>query len=86
MGIHDAHAIATVHEFSTYRLIDQQQVEAFQAEYAMPDYSVEARVRAVGGLHIYMRILTFILSGLFIAIGVLVWFSKPFNVNATMDD
>ena len=55
-------------------------VEAFKTEYSRPDYSVEQRVRAVVGLHIYLPILTWILATLFGVIGILVWMSDPSSV------
>jgi hypothetical protein len=43
---------------------------------------VKQRVRAVGGLHIYLPILTWILATLFGVIGILVWMSDwPFVGN-----
>jgi flagellar motor component MotA len=41
---------------------------------------VEQRVRAVGGLQIYLPILTGILATLFGVIGILVWMSDPSSV------
>jgi hypothetical protein len=55
-------------------------VKAIKTEYSRPDYSVEQRVRAVGGLHIYLPILTWILATLFGVIGILVWMSDPSSV------
>ena len=79
-AIHDAHGMATAHEFQAYQLIDQERLEAIKTEYSRPDYSVEQRVRAVGGLHIYLPILTWILATLFGVIGILVWMSDPSSV------
>ena len=79
-AIHDAHGMATVHEFQAYQLIDQERLEAIKTEYSRPDYSVEQRVRAVGGLHIYLPILTWILATLFGVIGILVWMSDSPSV------
>ncbi len=67
--------MATAHEFPAYQLIDQERLEAIKTEYSRPDYSVEQRVRAVVGLHIYLPILTWILATLFGVIGILVWMS-----------
>ena len=79
-AIHDAHGMATAHEFQAYQLIDKQRLEAIKTEYSMPDYSVEQRVRAVGGLHIYLPIVTWILATLFGVIGILVWMTDPSSV------
>jgi hypothetical protein len=79
-GIHDAHGMATAHEFQAYRLIDQERLATIKTEYSMPDYSVEQRVRAVGGIHIYLPIVTWILATLFGVIGILVWMSNPVSV------
>ena len=84
-AIHDAHGMSTAHEFHAYRLIDQERLEAVKAEYDMPDYSVEQRVRAVGGIHIYLPIVTVILATLFGAVGILVWMSDPVAVVAESD-
>ncbi len=72
--------MATAHEFQAYQLIDKQRLEAIKTEYSMPDYSVEQRVRAVGGLHIYLPIVTWILATLFGVIGILVWMIDPSSV------
>jgi len=72
--------MATAHEFPAYQLIDQERLEAIKTEYSRPDYSVEQRVRAVGGLHIYLPILTWILATLFGVIGILVWMSDSPSV------
>jgi uncharacterized membrane protein YbaN (DUF454 family) len=79
-AIHDAHSMATAHEFQAYRLIDQERLEAIKTEYSMPEYSVEERVRAVGGIHIYLPIVTWILATLFGVIGILVWMADPPSV------
>lgn len=79
-AIHEAHGMATAHEFQAYQLIDQDRLEAIKTEYSRPDYSVEQRVRAVGGLHIYLPILTWILVTLFGVIGILVWMSDSPSV------
>ena len=79
-AIHDAHGMATAHEFQAYRLIDQDRLEAIKTEYSMPDYSVEQRVRAVGGIHIYLPIVTWILATLFGLICILVWMADPSSV------
>ncbi len=76
-AIHDAHRMATAHEFHSYRLIDQNRLEAVKTELHIPHYSVEQRVRAVGGVHIYLPIVTVVLATLFGAIGILVWKSGP---------
>lgn len=76
-AIHDAHGMATAHEFQAYQLIDQERLETIKTEYSMPDYSVEQRIRAVGGIHIYLPIVTWILATLFGVIGILVWMTDP---------
>jgi hypothetical protein len=63
-----------------YQLIDQERLEAIKTEYSKPDYYVEQRVRAVGGLHIYLPIITWILATLFGVIGILVWMTDPSSV------
>jgi len=84
-AIHDAHGMSTAHEFHAYQLIDRDRLEAVKIEYDMPDYSVEQRVRAVGGIHIYLPIVTVILATLFGAVGILVWVSDPVSVVAEPD-
>ena len=84
-AIHDAHGMATAHEFHSYQLIDRDRLEAVKTEYDMPDYSVEQRVRAVGGIHIYLPIVTVILATLFGAVGILVWMSDPPSAVAQSD-
>ncbi|MEM6473851.1 MAG: hypothetical protein AAF802_30125 [Planctomycetota bacterium] len=76
-AIHEAHGMATAHEFHSYRLIDQERLEAVRTEYHIPNYSVEQRIRAVGGVHIYLPIVTGILATIFGALGILVWMSPP---------
>lgn len=76
-AIHEAHAMATAHEFQTYRLINQERLQEIKTEYDMPNYSVEQRVRAVGGLHIYLPIISLSLAAVFIATGIFVWMSGP---------
>ena len=76
-AIHDAHGMATAHEFHTYQLIDQERLETVKAEFGMPNYSVEQRVRAVGGVHFYLPIVSVILGAVFLAIGALVWMADP---------
>ncbi|MFN9445638.1 MAG: hypothetical protein ACK57Y_06335, partial [Pirellulaceae bacterium] len=34
-AIHDAHGMATAHEFQAYQLIDKQRLEAIKTEYSM---------------------------------------------------
>lgn len=81
-AIHDAHGMATAREFQAYQLIDQERLETIKTEYSMPDYSVEQRIRAVGGIHIYLPIVTWILATLFGVIGILVWMTDPTSIVA----
>lgn len=79
-AIHDAHGMSTAHEFHAYQLIDRERLEAVRTEYNMPDYSVEQRVRAVGGIHFYLPIVSVILATLFGVIGILVWMADSATV------
>ncbi|MCC9656747.1 hypothetical protein, partial [Rhodopirellula halodulae] len=67
----------TSFRIGSYRLIDQERLEAVRTEHHIPDYSVEQRVRAVGGVHIYLPIVTVILATIFGVVGILVWMSTP---------
>ena len=76
-AVYDIHAFSTVREFETYNMIDVDAVEAYRTEYDNPDYSIFGRVRVVGALHIYIPILSSILTCLFASIGILAWRSPP---------
>ena len=76
-GIHDTHAVSVAAEFRIYKLLDPQRIEEMQERYPAQGYSVEQRVRSVGGLDLYMPVLSCVLSGMFAILGVLVYNSPP---------
>jgi hypothetical protein len=80
-AIHEAHGMATAHEFHSYHLIDQDRLEVVRHDFQMPNYSVEQRVRAVGGLHIYLPIVSVVLGLIFAIIGVLTWLSSSSDIS-----
>ncbi len=54
-------------------MINVAAVEAYREEYDSPDYSIYGRVREVGGLHVYMPILSAVLTLVFGLICLLAW-------------
>lgn len=72
-GIHDTHALSVAAEFRIYHLLDPHRVKEMQERYPAEGYSVEQRVRSVGGLDLYMPVLSCVLSGMFAILGVLVY-------------
>ena len=81
-AVYETHAFSTVREFEIYHMIDVDAVEAYRTEYDDPGYSIFGRVRVIGALHVYMPILSCILSCLFRLIGVLAWRSTPSDTEA----
>ncbi|MEO8499173.1 MAG: hypothetical protein ABI614_29260 [Planctomycetota bacterium] len=77
LAIHEAHGMSTAHELHTLRLIDRHRLDEVRTELKNPDYSVEQRIRAVGGLHTYIPILSILLALPFIVITVMAWLSRP---------
>ena len=63
-------------EFRIYNLFDPQCVKEMQERYPAEGYSVEKRVQSVGGLDLYMPVLSCVLSGMFAILGVLVYNSE----------
>ncbi len=69
----DTHALSVAAEFRIYHLLDPQRVKEMQERYPAEGYSVEQRVRSVGGLDLYMPVLSCVLSGMFAILGVLAY-------------
>jgi len=52
-------------------------IAEMQERYPEEGFSVEQRVRSVGGLGFYMPLLSSVLSGMFFALGYIFYISKP---------
>jgi hypothetical protein len=76
LAIHEASGMSTARELHTLGLIDRNRLEQVRIELENPNYSVEQRIRAVGGLQTHIPILSILMALPFIAITVLAWLSR----------
>ena len=78
--------MSTAHEFHTLRLIDRERLEEVRVELDDSNYSIEQRIRAVGGLRTHIPTLSILLALPFIAIAVLAWLSRPTDCKTEPND